>query len=222
LASGRRIESSPVNHPVLGPAVSIYSDRRQSLATLFLDLAFICVALLGFFLGAEDLTGASSGSSISLPPILGAAQIAAAAVVAAWAIRAAWLAIGRIRRPASLIVGRDGFEYLWGNGPVGWDEVESVGDRNSPDERPRTLRVQLSDPAAYAARHSLSPIGRLVHLLNRHELVLGHDSIMPAAAVQALMRKRLAEFRGIDHSRGAVPAAAVGRGLRRRPRPPKR
>jgi hypothetical protein len=218
VASDRQTESTPVNHPVLGPAVEIYSDRRQSWGTLFLDLAFLCVALLGFVLGAGDLTGGTSSvGSLTIPPILGLAEIAGAAVVAAWAIRAAWRAIGRIRGPAFLVVGRDGFEYLAGNGPVGWDEVESVSDANSPDEQPRALKVQLKDPGDYARRHSLSPIDRAFSLLTRGDLVIGHETIMPVAEVQALMRKRLTEFRGVDRSGVAVSPAAVSRTPKRRP-----
>ena len=219
MASDRQTESTPVNHPVLGPAVEIYSDRRQSWGSLFLDLAFLCVALLGFVLGYGDMTGgtASNVGGLTLPPILGLAEIAGAAVVAAWAIRAAWRAIGRIRGPAFIVVGRNGFEYQAGNGPVGWDEVQSVGDPNSPDEQPRTLKVQLRDPSEYARRHSLSAIDRAFSLLARGDLVLGHETIMPVSEVQALMRKRLAEFRGVDHSSAAISPAALSRTPKRRP-----
>ena len=218
MASDRQTASTPVNHPVLGPAVEIYADRRQSWGTLFLDLAFLCVALLGFVLGYGDLTGGtvSNVGSLTLPPILGLGEIVGAAVIAAWAIRAGSLAIGRIRRPAFIVVGRDGFEYLAGNGPVRWGEVESVRDSSAPDEQPRTLKVQLRDPADYARRHRLSPIDRAFSLLTRGDLVLGHESIMPVPAVQALMRKRLAESRGIDRSDVAVSPAATSRTPKRR------
>ena len=206
MASGRPIESTPLAHPVLGPAVTIYCDRRQSLANLFLDLAFMCVAFIGFFLGLGDATGSNSGAgSLSFPPIVGVAQIAAAFVVGGWAIRAGTRAIGRMSNTASLVVGRDGFEFRIGDGPVTWDEVESIGDRGLSDDQPRSLRVQLEDPGEYASRHSLSPLSRALLRLNRRELVLGHDTIMPLGAVQALMRKRLSEHRGTD------PAPATGR-----------
>ena len=222
MASGRQIESTPTRHPVLGPAVIIYSDPRRSWGTLFLDLALVCVALLGFFLGAVDLQGAGSDiGGLAMPPVLGLAEIAAAFVVAGWAIRAATGAIGRIRHPGSLIVGRDGFEYLAGNGPVGWDEVESVSDPSSPDGQPRVLRVQLSDPDEYARRHHLSPIGRLVSMLNHRDLVFGHEAVMLVVAMQALMRERLAEFRGIGDSSSDVPAAGLGHRPKRRRQAPK-
>jgi hypothetical protein len=218
VAADRRIESTPLNHPVLGPSLSIYSDRRQALAGLFLDLAFMCVALIGFLLGMGDLTGGSSDASgLRLPPILGLAQILAAIVVAAWAIRAGWQAVGRIRNPASVIVGRDGFQFQSGDGPVGWDEVDSVGDSRYPDDQPRSLRVRLSDPAEYRRRHSLSPVGLVIARLNRGELVLGHDTVMPINTLQALMRKRLAEFQG--SSPVAVTGAAA---VTASNRPPKR
>jgi len=223
VASDRQTESAPVNHPVLGPAVEIYSDRRQSWGTLSLDLAFLCVALLGVVLGYGDLSGGTTSNvgNLTLPPILGLAEIAGAAVIAAWAVRAASLAIARIRRPALLVVGRDGFEYLAGNGPVGWDEVESVSDPSSPDEQPRTLRVHLNDPDDYARRHNLSQIGRIVSLLSRGDLVLGREAIMPVDKVQALMRKRLAEFRG-DQSIDPISAAPVSRRPARRHHAPRK
>jgi hypothetical protein len=121
-----------------------------------------------------------------------------------------------MRNTASLVVGRDGFEFRVGDGPVGWDEVESIGDRSSPDDQPRNLRVQLKDPGEYASRHSLSPVGRLLSLLNRRELVLGHDTIMPLGAVQALMRKRLSEFRDTDSAPATVRAASSRPARRRR------
>ena len=219
MASERQTESTPVNHPVLGPAVEIYADRSQAWGNLFLDLAFFCVALLGFVLGYGDLTGgtASNVGGLSLPPILGLGEIVGAAVITAWALRAAWLAIRRIRNRAFLVVGRDGFEYLAGSGPVGWDEVESVSDPSSSDEQPRTLRVQLAEPGDYARRHRLSPIGRALFLLARGDLVLGHETVMPLPQVQALMRKRLAESRGTGGEGAAVSPAAVSRTPKRRP-----
>jgi hypothetical protein len=218
VADGRPVESTPLNHPVLGPSLSIYSDRRQALAGLFLDLAFLCVALVGFLLGAGDLTGSNpQNAGFTLPPILGLAQILAAFVVAGWAIRAGWHAVGRIRNPASVIVGRDGFQFQAGDGPVSWDEVDSIGDFRYPDDQPRSLRVQLSDPAEYAKRHSLSPVGLVIARLNRGELALGHDTIMPIDALQALMRKRLAEFNGEGPAaKKAVPAASSNRPAKRR------
>lgn len=220
MATGQPVELTPTTHPVLGPGLTIYADRRQAWGSLFLALAFFAVALLGIVLGTGDLSGQSAGTGgIELPPILGLAEIAGALVIGAWSVRSAWLAIGRIRNPATLVVGRDGFEFRTGDGPVGWDEVESVGDPGSPDERPRALRVQLKDRAEYARRHSLSLFGLLLSRANQGDLVLGHDTIMPIAAVQALMRKRLAEFSGDGRSTAAIPAAAVSRRPKRRPSP---
>jgi hypothetical protein len=217
VASGRPIETTPLVHPVLGPAVTVYCDRRQALANLFLDLAFLCVALVGLVLGLGDVAGTNSAAGgLTFPPIVGVAQVAAAFVVGVWSIRAGVRAIGRMRNTASLVVGRDGFEFRVGDGPVGWDEVDSIGDRSSPDDQPRNLRVQLKDPGEYASRHSLSPVGRLLSLLNRRDLVLGHDTIMPLGAVQDLMRKRLSEFRGMDSAPATVRAASSRPARRRR------
>jgi hypothetical protein len=215
VASVRPIASTPVDHRVLGPAVAIYADRRQSLASIFLYMAFLCIAALGLFIGLGDLgTKGSSAATFGIPgPILGTAQIAAAVVVAAWCARATFFAVGRIRQPAALIVGRAGFEYVDGHGPVGWDEVETVGApayRNSA-----RLTVQLIDPAEYSARHHLSPIGRLLLRLDHYDLTIGYLMIMPTAELQDLMQRRLAEFRHRGAGGGLVPEPKAPK--RRRP-----
>jgi hypothetical protein len=189
-----------------------------------LALAFICVAVLGVVLGSGDLSGGTSSKlgNSELTPLLGLAEIGGSILITGWAIRTAALAIGRIRNPIVLVVGRDGFEYQAGAGPVGWDEVETVSDPGAPDAQPRNVRVQLSDPDDYLRRHNLSPVDRAVFLLARRDLILGRDTIMPVEKVQALMRQRLAESRGLVERRTGISAAAEPRRQKRRAHPAKK
>jgi hypothetical protein len=105
---------------------------------------------------------------------------------------------------------------------VSWDEVESIGDPGLNDDQPRSLRVHLEDAGEYASRHSLSPIGRVLFLLNRRELVLGHDTIMPLGAVQTLMRKRLSEYRGTDLAPATARAGVTRHAPKRRRQGPRK
>lgn len=199
MASGRPIGSAPVNHRVLGPAVSVFDDRRRSFGMIFLYLAFIAISVVGVILGVGDLTGGNDGTAtFGIPgPVLGLAQIAAAVIVSAWSIRATIFAIGRIRQPITFVVGRDGFEYVGSHEPVLWDEVVSVNDPASPPGQPRILRVQLADPADFVVRHRLSLIDRYALRVHHNDLYLDNGTIMPVAAVQAAMNERLAEFRRV-------------------------
>lgn len=220
MASGRPIESTPVNHRVLGPAVSIYADRRQSFGSIFLYLALIAISVVGVILGAGDLRGGGNGTAtFGIPgPVVGLAQIAAAVVVSIWSIRATIFAIGRIRQPVTLVVGRDGFEYVGGHGPVGWDEVSSVGEPAGRNRAPGKLTVQLADPHDYAVRHALSPFARVVLRFDRYDLSVGHAMVMPLNDLQSLMRRRLVEFRHAVHGAAAPKPARAPKRRRRTPK----
>ena len=173
---------------MLGPAVSIFDNRRQALGSLFAYLAFACLGLLGLYIGSSDLAGGSA--------LLGWAEIAGGVILGLYSVRAAVIAARRLRHPTALVIGTEGFEYTDGHGPVLWDEVASIGDPVPPPRVPKALRIHLDDPADYVVRHKLSPFARLMLRLSRDDLPLGRDTLMPIAEVHALMTKRLAEFRG--------------------------
>jgi hypothetical protein len=205
VATSRQVDSISVEHPVLGTAMAIYADRRQALGSTFVYLAFVPLGILGLFLGQSDL---ASGTAV-----LGLAELAGGVVLGLYSIRAAVAAARRLRNPVTLVVGTDGFEYVGGNGPVGWDEVATVSDPAFRPGRPATLKVQLKDPADYVVRHALSPVARVMLRVNHNDLVLGRDAVIPVEAAQTLMRERLAESRRVAHGEGEEPPA---RALRRR------
>lgn len=188
MASGQKIASIRVEHPVLGPAVSIFDNQRQALGSLFAYLAFACLGLLGIYIGGSDLAGGST--------LFGWAEVAGGLVLGLYSVRASVIAARRLRHPTALVIGTKGFEYSGGHGPVGWDEVASISDPIPPPRVPKALRIHLDDPVDYVVRHSLSPFDRVMLRMSHDDLPLGRDTLMPIAEVHALMTKRLAEFRG--------------------------
>jgi hypothetical protein len=201
VASGGKIESIRVEHPVLGPAVSIFDNRRQALGSLFAYLAFALLGILGVYIGGSDL---ASGSDL-----LGLAEVAGGVVLGLYSVRAALTAARRLRHPTALVIGTDGFEYFGGNGPVGWDEVASISDPVPPPRVPKALRVHLQDPDDYVVRHALSPVARVFLRTSRYDLLLGRDTLMTVKQVHALMGKRLAEYRQARHDGAAAPASGA-------------
>jgi hypothetical protein len=214
VAPGQKIESSPLQDPVLGPALALYDDRSKTLGGVYLSLALFALGILGLYFGAGDLIGGNI--------FLGGAYVLAGLGLGLYGVRGAILGGYRVRNPLSLIVGRDGFRYAGSGGSIGWDEVASVGDPGSPPDRPRVVRVQLVDWAEYMDRHGLSWLGRIRLRANQNDLFLSRDTVMPIAAVQALMRRRLDEFRGAAGlvapapPRSAQARARARRGMRRR------
>jgi hypothetical protein len=201
VASGGKIESIRVEHPVLGAAVSIFDNRRQALGSLIVYQAFALLGVLGVYIGGSDLAGGSA--------LLGWAEVAGGLVVAIYSVRAVLIAARRLRHPTALVIGTDGFEYSGGNGPVGWDEVASISDPVPPPRVPKALRVHLQDPDDYVARHALSPVARVMLRISRYDLLLGRDTLMPVESVHVLMGKRLAEYRQTRHDGAAAPASGA-------------
>jgi hypothetical protein len=115
-------------------------------------------------------------------------------------------------------VGTEGFEYVGGNGPVGWDEVTTVSDPASRPGRQATLKVQLNDPGDYVVRHALSPVARVMLRVNHNDLVIARDAVIPVEAAQDLMRKRLAESRPVAHDAAAPKPARAPKRRRRTPK----
>lgn len=210
MATNPQIDSISVEHPGLGTAVEIYADRRQALGSTFVYLAFVLLGILGLFLGQSDL---ASGLAV-----LGLAELAGGVILGLYSIRAALAAARRYRNPLTLVVGTEGFEYVGGNGPVGWDEVTTVSDPASRPGRQATLKVQLNDPGDYVVRHALSPVARVMLRVNHNDLVIARDAVIPVEAAQDLMRKRLAESRPVAHDAAAPKPARAPKRRRRTPK----
>jgi len=196
VASDQASESK-ARHPILGPAVAINDDRRRTRWRAGFWVLMVPLGISGLFIGREDLAGGNSA--------LGLAQILGAIVLAVYSLFAAVADLKRLRNPIRLLIARDGFELSTGDGPVSWDEVATICDPNSPVGDPRIVRVQLDDPAGFAERQSLSPIGRLMLRINRGDLVLGSGMATPILDIEALMRKHLADYL---RSESAGPEAA--------------
>jgi hypothetical protein len=198
VAADHPIESK-TRHPLLGPGVAIYDDRRTTRARFIIYILLIPLGIFGVFLGRGDI---ATGSTL-----FGVAQIAAGIVVVVYSIRAAFIDSQHLANPIRLVVARDGFELapqphrIKGleqfpcQHPISWDEVATIGDRKHPNT-PRTLRLQIDDPQGFADRQALPPFARLMLTFNKGDLVLGGGMAMPIARLEDLMRRYLTDFRG--------------------------
>lgn len=206
MASSERIPSTQFDHPVLGQAVAIYDDRAATRWNFLFGLGLVVVGIAGVYMGSGDLAAGSA--------TLGWVYVGGGVFLVLWGIRGAFQAARRIRHPIRLVVGKRGFEYSDGPGPIMWDEVATVSDPASPDGRPRMLRVQLEDPAGFAERHVLSPMARFVFRANQGDLFLGRDMALPVVEVESLMRRHLAEFNRSGPAEESTPVRAAPRGRR--------
>jgi hypothetical protein len=144
-------------------------------------------------------------------------QVAAAIVVAIYALYVGRDDLKQLRRPTRLLIGREGFQASTGS-PVMWPEVASIGDPKSPQGDPRAIRVQLNDSRAFVADHKLSLVGQLLLRYNHGDLVLGSGFALTTAQVETLMRKQLADFRGVSSTEPTSPSRPKPRPIKgRRP-----
>jgi hypothetical protein len=218
LGFGRRIVSTPLSHPVLGPAVAIYADLGKARLNAFVDLWFMAPAALGLWLGLHDMqSGPTDFFGVVIPGlVLGLAQIGAAFIVGGWGIRGTIMNVQLYRRKVMLVVGRDGFEASLGHGPVGWDEVASVVDPSARGGPALNVRVQLADASDYAAKHSLSALDRIELLLAKNTLTVGPPNLIATELVEDLMLMRFKEFKNPSSAATTAPSGrARTRPLRR-------
>ncbi len=204
MASDQQAVSKSMKHPGLGPSDAIYDDHSKTRGGLFLALFLTCLGPIGILMGLGDF---SDGGFVAL----GVFYVGSGVILGLYGLWHAYLAVMRLRSQFALIVGRDGFEVPSGDGPVGWDEVDTVSDPSAPPGAPETVRVQLADPGDYAARHSLGLVNRYLLRARKGDLVLGRDMSMPVADVQGLMRQRLAEFGRLRHDGSKDDAGPAGR-----------
>ncbi len=197
LASKRELVSTPVDDPLLGPSVSIFIDPTRALRNALFDTAYFVVAAIGILLGIAD----ASTNSVDLLGVttpgyfLGLAEIAGSIVIAVWGLRAFIINVRMFRDPLLVVVGREGFDFTFGHGPVMWNEVETISDPGARGGSPGALRVFFSDPEDYEERHELSAFDRLVMRLAKDSITLATTNILPVDQVETLMLKRLQEYR---------------------------
>jgi hypothetical protein len=186
MTTGPIASSAEVDHPTLGPSVAIYDDRRGATRHLLMSSAMAAGGVLGIVVGGNDLRTAD-GSTGSLLVFMGILVLIYGATEVIATLR-------RLRTGVRLIVGNGGFEDTSIVGPVGWDEVESIGFEKVGRGLPNAVKVQLREPRDFAGRHRLSRTARLILRMNNGALYLARGALMPTADVLELMGSRLAEF----------------------------
>lgn len=206
MASDQLIQAK-TSHAVLGHGIAVYDNRDRTRLRLIVWIAMIPLGIFGIWLGRGDVAAGNT--------LLGIAQALGGVIVAAYSVQAAVVDFRRLAIPVRLVIARDGFAMVPGDGTISWDEVEAISDPRSPAGQPRTLRVHLSDPGDFQQRHALSPFARLVLRFNRGDLLLGSGMAMPVVKAETLMRTQLADFRRLGSGQRAAPLPARVRKGRR-------
>jgi hypothetical protein len=147
--------------------------------------------------------------------LLGLAEIAGSIVIAVWGLRAFIINVRMFRDPVLVVVGRDGFDFTFGHGPVMWGEVETIGDPGARGGTPGALRVYFSDPKDYEDRHDLSAFDRLMMRLSKDSITLATTNILPVDQLEKLMLKRLQEYRHPQTVRAASSGSSSPKAARR-------
>lgn len=206
MASDQLIQAK-TSHAVLGQGIAVYDNRDRTRLRLIVWIAMIPLGIFGIWLGHGDVAAGNT--------LLGIAQALGGVIVAAYSIQAAVVDFRRLAIPVRLVIARDGFALVPGDGTISWAEVEAIGDPRSPAGQPRTLRVHLSDPGDFQQRHALSPFARLALRFNRGDLLLGSGMAMPVVKAETLMRTQLADFRRLGSGQHAARLPARVRKGRR-------
>jgi hypothetical protein len=207
MTPGPAIASTEIDHPTLGPSVSVFDDRRGALRHLLMSAGMAAGGILGLIVGGNDLRTAE-GSTGSLLVILGLLLV----IYGGTEVQAT---IVRLRTRTSLIIGDTGFEDPSIAGPVAWEEVKSVDFETVGRGNPKAVRVQLDNPRDFAMRHELSRTARLRLKMNGGALYVARGALMPTPEVLELMDGRLGESRQVDREPGAPKRRPSRRSSRR-------
>jgi len=210
MTTGPVTSSAEVDHPTLGPSVAIYDDRRGATRHLFMSAAMAAGGILGLLVGGNDLRTAE-GSTGALLVIMGILLLAYGATETQATIK-------RLRTPIRLIVGNGGFEDTSIDGPIEWDEIDSMDFEKVGRGVPHAVRAQLHEPREFAKRHALSWTARTVLRMNNGALFLARGALMPANEMLELMEGRLAGHLRENRPPPPPPPAArsAGQPARRR------
>ena len=203
MTSGQAPDSVELDHPVLGPSVAIYDDRRGAQRHLAMALIMAAGGILGLVVGGNDLRTGEAATGVVL--------VVAGVALLVYGVTEVRATIRRFGSPVRLVVGERGFEDTSVERPIVWDEVESIGFEKVGRGQPGAVRVQLRAPGEFAEQHALSRQARLMLRINNGGLYLARGARMPAADVLDLMSDRLA-----GHLRSRKPPAAPAQRIRRR------
>jgi hypothetical protein len=203
MSAGQPADSIEMDHATLGPSVAIYDDRRGAQRHLLMAVIMAAGGILGLLVGGNDLRTSEAATGVVL--------VVAGFALLLYGVTEVRATARRLGTPVRLVVGEGGFEEGSVDGPIAWDEVESIGFEKVGRGQPGAVRVQLRAPAEFAERHDLSRQARLMLRINNGGLYLARGARMPAADVLDLMSDRLA-----GHLRSRLPAATPAQRIRRR------
>ncbi len=203
MTAGQPADSIEMDHATLGPSVAIYDDRRGAQRHLLMVIVMAAGGILGLLVGGNDLRTGEIATAVVL-------LIAGVALLLYGGTEARATA-KRFGAPVRLVVGEGGFEDASVDGPIAWDEVESIGFEKVGRGQPGAVRVQLRASGDFANQHALSRQARLMLRINNGGLYLARGTRMPAPDVLDLMSDRLA-----GHLRSRKPPAVRAQRIRRR------
>jgi hypothetical protein len=203
MTPGQRADSIDMDHPTLGPSVAIYDDRRGAQRHMLMAVVMAGGGVLGLLVGGNDLRTSEAATGIVL--------VVAGVALLLYGVTEIRATVKRLGTPVRLVVGEGGFEDASVDGPIAWDEVESIGFEKVGRGQPGAVRVQLLAPSEFAGQHALSRQARLMLRINNGGLYLARGARIPAADVLDLMSDRLA-----GHLRSHRPPAAPSQRIRRR------
>src|SRR5450759_1635457 len=195
MTAGQPADSIEMDHSTLGPSVAIYDDRRGAQRHLLMVIVMAAGGILGLLVGGNDLRTGEIATAVVL--------LVAGVALLAYGVTESRATAKRLGTPVRLVVGENGFEDASVDGPIAWDEVETIGFEKVGRGQPGAVRVQLRAPGEFADQHALSRQARLMLRINNGGLYLARGARMPAAEVLDLMSDRLA---GYLRSRKPPPA----------------
>jgi hypothetical protein len=193
-----------VDHPKLGPALGILDDRRRSKQRFVLSFVWMATGLLGLYMGSGDLSHSDS---------LGLFWVGGGVVLIGYGIMELRTALIRLRRPVRLVMADAGIDVADGPGPIAWTELKEASlDIPGRQGEPIGVRVLVTDPAAFLAKHQVS-WNEARHLRSTGWLQIKGITAMPLENLVDMLRERIPNApRPI---RRGAPGAADGSGAGR-------
>ena len=154
MTSGQPADSGEMDHPTLGPSVAIYDDRRGAQRHMLMAVVMAAGGILGLLVGGNDLRTGEAATGVVL--------VVAGLALLLYGVTETRATAKRLGTPVRLVVGEGGFEDASVDGPIAWDEVESIGFEKVGRGQPGAVRVQLRAPGEFADQHALSRQARLM------------------------------------------------------------